>query len=429
MRKLILISFILLNLNLYSQNGWREIFTARWFISSDCADSNNCMGLSYSGFSPRLYFTSDAGLTWSQIFTDSIIYDDPEERTGIKVARCISYSKSKIALIGCDSGHILRTTDNGLTWTKSNVGKRVTISKIIMKDEREGIAFDNLYLHKTNDGGLSWFELPFPVQTYNRQFEDFAYIEGRIFIYFAHRYDNNIHLWYSDDDGKNWTETKYLTRNGGWLYAVNKNKIWVLNRKLDIKTNKWFDYVINSSDAGETWQVQLDTICEPSNFTLTFIRFYDSNNGIICGYNGEIHRTTNGGLNWFQDRCSFNDSELIISSASYLTEDKILIFTENGKVYKFDKSTLNVNSIISNSGINIFPNPAKDYIEIFYNIETGLSPASNDEINIYNILGECVLSEKIHPITLSYRMNIEHLPSGLYYVRLGDWVGRFVKIE
>ncbi|MCX7736512.1 MAG: hypothetical protein N2319_07335 [Candidatus Kapabacteria bacterium] len=39
------------------------------------------------------------------------------------------------------------------------------------------------------------------------------------------------------------------------------------------------------------------------------------------------------------------------------------------------------------------------------------------------------LSEKIHPITLSYRMNIEHLPSGNYYVRLGDWVGRFVKIE
>ncbi len=426
----------MLSLNVHSQNGWRQVFNARWFISSDCADSMNCMGLTYSSFRPRLYFTGDAGLTWGQIFSDSIIYDDSEERMGVKVPRCISYSRTKLALVGCDSGHVLRTTDNGNTWSRSNVGKKVTISKIIMKNDQEGIAFDNLYLHKTNDGGLSWHEILFPTKEYNRKFEDFAYVDGRIFIYFALRYDNNMHLWYSDDDGENWFETNYLTRNGGWIYATDKSKIYVLNRKLDIATNKWFDYILYTSDTGKSWIVQLDTIIEPSSFTLTFIRFYNKNFGIVCGNNGEIHRTTNGGLNWFQDRCSINDKDLVISSASFLSEDKILVFTENGKVFKFEKNTIDVLNDTSKFFFSISPNPAWEYIEI-YGLNKGLQPlVPEQEIKIYNLLGECVLSAVgaggTHPLIPSQegniRIDVSRLPVGVYFVRVGNWMGRFVKI-
>ncbi|MCX7736119.1 MAG: right-handed parallel beta-helix repeat-containing protein [Candidatus Kapabacteria bacterium] len=85
--------------------------------------------------------------------------------------------------------------------------------------------------------------------------------------------------------------------------------------------------------------------------------------------------------------------------------------------------------IISDILVTIYPNPALDYIEIIYNVETGLRPASTDKINIYNILGECVLSvETQHAVSLQ-RIDISNLPSGLYFVRLGDLVGRFVKIE
>ncbi|MCX7737674.1 MAG: immunoglobulin domain-containing protein [Candidatus Kapabacteria bacterium] len=90
------------------------------------------------------------------------------------------------------------------------------------------------------------------------------------------------------------------------------------------------------------------------------------------------------------------------------------------------------------SHLTIKPNPANGYIEIslpesFLQRQESSSKLSflrmqESEIRIFNILGKCVLSEKIHPITLSYRMNIEHLPAGLYYARLGNWVGSFVKI-
>jgi hypothetical protein len=60
----------------------------------------------------------------------------------------------------------------------------------------------------------------------------------------------------------------------------------------------------------------------------------------------------------------------------------------------------------------ISPNPAKDYIEIT------LEPSDGSTINIYNILGEKVMSESIHPMTGSHRMNIEILPQGIYYLTL-----------
>jgi hypothetical protein len=62
-------------------------------------------------------------------------------------------------------------------------------------------------------------------------------------------------------------------------------------------------------------------------------------------------------------------------------------------------------------------------------LNKGLQPlVPEQEIKIYNLLGECVINESIHPMTSSHRMNIERLPAGVYFVRVGDWVVRFVKI-
>ena len=77
---------------------------------------------------------------------------------------------------------------------------------------------------------------------------------------------------------------------------------------------------------------------------------------------------------------------------------------------------------------SISPNPAGEYIEIALS-SPRLKPwvTGVDAIKIFNLLGECMINESIHPMTPSHRMNIESLPAGLYFVRVGDWVGRFVK--
>jgi hypothetical protein len=60
------------------------------------------------------------------------------------------------------------------------------------------------------------------------------------------------------------------------------------------------------------------------------------------------------------------------------------------------------------------------------------------EIKTFNLLGECLLSEaaqtfpsvKIGQTGMSdlLRVYVSSLPAGLYFVRVGNWMGRFVKI-
>jgi hypothetical protein len=72
--------------------------------------------------------------------------------------------------------------------------------------------------------------------------------------------------------------------------------------------------------------------------------------------------------------------------------------------------------------IQIIPNPAGDFITITFKSSDGT------QIQIYNTLGEKVMSESIHPMTVSHRMNIESLPKGIYFVKIGGEAAKFVKM-
>jgi glutamine amidotransferase-like uncharacterized protein len=75
----------------------------------------------------------------------------------------------------------------------------------------------------------------------------------------------------------------------------------------------------------------------------------------------------------------------------------------------------------------ISPNPAADYIEISL-VNKGLQPyANSNEVAIYNMLGERVLAESIHPMTTSHRMNVSNLTRGIYFIKIGVMVEKFVK--
>ena len=83
---------------------------------------------------------------------------------------------------------------------------------------------------------------------------------------------------------------------------------------------------------------------------------------------------------------------------------------------------------------SVFPNSAEEYIEIKDARAEHALPLQ--DIKIYNMLGECVMSAGgaggTHPFVPSQegniRINVSCLPSGVYFVRVGDWVGRFLKI-
>lgn len=76
--------------------------------------------------------------------------------------------------------------------------------------------------------------------------------------------------------------------------------------------------------------------------------------------------------------------------------------------------------------INFYPNPAGDYIEI---VGTGSEPAPTGDIRIFNAMGECV--KKPHPITpqgAGVRIDVSDLPTGIYFVRVGNRINKLVKL-
>ncbi len=97
---------------------------------------------------------------------------------------------------------------------------------------------------------------------------------------------------------------------------------------------------------------------------------------------------------------------------------------------------LNVDNNYPENQISISPNPAGEYIEVYLKNWSPSSRWTPSEIKFFNLLGECVMSgvggKGTHPLIPSQegniRIDVSGLPAGLYFVRVGDWVGRFSKI-
>lgn len=85
--------------------------------------------------------------------------------------------------------------------------------------------------------------------------------------------------------------------------------------------------------------------------------------------------------------------------------------------------------LLKEENISISPNPASDYIEIALNRLSKTSRLGKSELKIYNSLGKCVMSKSIHTRTPSHRMNIENLPVGLYFIKIGNNSDKFMVVR
>jgi bacillolysin len=97
------------------------------------------------------------------------------------------------------------------------------------------------------------------------------------------------------------------------------------------------------------------------------------------------------------------------------------------KWFAIGQRPISVTEDIIASGLMISPNPAGDYLTLTLKPSEGFEPTDASEVSIYNMLGEKVLAETIHPMTASQRMNIESLPKGMYFVKFGTQTAKFVK--
>jgi hypothetical protein len=101
------------------------------------------------------------------------------------------------------------------------------------------------------------------------------------------------------------------------------------------------------------------------------------------------------------------------------------LLTEEGIIYSFEYKESQIKS--DSSVYSIYPNPATDFIEISYT-----SSELDISVRIYDLLGieQLTLTPNSDPWkeTSSVRIDVSSLPPGIYFVRVGDIVRKFIKM-
>jgi len=346
-------------------------------ISTIYIDNNDIIFVGVDGLDYSLYRSTDFGHTWQL------------SNTGLR-SNLGSYPRvyqftinSKDELFGvCDFG-IMKTTNKGNTWTIINQSEK-GISSSIHCDSKDNIIMasdSDIYLYNEDDDSSEVkviLKCPIGIcmfrgSTINSKDRVFATGNAPV---------NTIY----SDDKKNWYELKINNHlfNSSFIFCDKEDNIYVQTTKEDFKLGRFIDSFFKSSDDGKTW---------------TNIK-----------YN-------------FPDSISI--SRVFVSKKGYM----FIGTTQNG-VYRSTSTIVGIDDAKRSTDIIITPNPAIDYIEI--NLNNHTLKGVVEIVRVFDLLGVSVITSPPAPLHSGegskVRLDVSHLPPGVYFVQIGSRVQRFVKI-
>ncbi len=315
-----------------------------------------------------LYTSNDSGETWTtsnNILTDKAI-----------ISMLIDGNRMLVGT-GFDKG-IFISFDIGTTWEAMNTGFELSnfwVHDIFIKNGRVLIG-TTPGLYFSDDVCKSW-----SFKKDNNQMaaiNTFAGLGDKIFA------GGTFGFFTSTNNGDSWEEPNNA------LYRICINDLMVYGNAIFAATEKG---IFVSTDSGNTW--------EAKNKGLLGL---DCSNITFCG--GYVYVISN----------SFSGG--IVSRA---------------KLSEFLTDVQETNSDLSSF---ISPNPATDFMEIT-NPSEGLEPSkgSLNSVKIFNVFGETVVksSEVLNNSQFSIhnsqlRIDVSGLPSGVYFVKIGNNVQKFIKL-
>jgi N-acetylneuraminic acid mutarotase len=140
--------------------------------------------------------------------------------------------------------------------------------------------------------------------------------------------------------------------------------------------------------------------------------------------------------NWIQLNPQVKPSGRYFHKMAKIGDGKILLFGGANKssflndswLFQYDGTDMTEEP---NNPQFIYPNPASDFIEI--SVEVGSEPALTNDVRIINVFGQIVSTPNPTPTLPAsregVRIDVSNLAPGMYFVRIGDRVGKFLKIK
>jgi hypothetical protein len=291
-------------------------------------------------------------------------------------------------------------------------------------------------------------------------------------------------VWLYDIINKKYSSIKYIDdliqdliqKDSISLFTINLVNVNQLSKRIDIYYSVGTpDYHIYSNDLGKTWKndlFQRNCIPYPGDIILGYAQWNKKDRWYIpiiltntiesidnnCNiFYKEFSFKTGIGIFYYMTQYNFYavdslvifpsfDHKLLLSKdyghnydtidnipvavdniqflvTQVFTDSKVLILSWNkdktSAVYVGTPKPTSVDSEIENNDLVIYPNPARDYIEIH--------SSEGSIIQIFNTLGENVLTV-VQTSSSVQRLDISNLSLGMYFIKIGNRVEKFVKM-
>ena len=330
-----------------------------------------------------LYKTINFDSSWS-----NIKHTDITNVMGIEITR---YGNISISISPMDI-FIKTSTDCGETFTDNHVWSEDNyttneLTKINSRYMGISATFDWEYVSFISNDGLNFLSIPY-YMGYFISFLNYNFI-----------YSRHDSLFITNDTNKTY---QYHINPGitdlGLCEENSKGKLYMLLK----------DTLFTSVDSGWTWQRQ--------SLSLTGLLYLN-----IDDYDNIYLRTTNKIFCSYDDCRNWTDitEDLPLTTCLYpeirFSDTKLFTRADDGDIYYRDIYVGVKEQAETSKALTLYPNPVSDFLYI--------SGAENHTIQIYTIEGIKVLET-----VLQDRIDVSRLATGVYFVKAGNKVVKFIKL-
>ncbi|MBK6444226.1 MAG: T9SS type A sorting domain-containing protein [Bacteroidetes bacterium] len=377
-------------------NSWTDIAAENNFYHFKNIQFTNASTGYCVGEHGKMQKTTDGGQTWSYLPT-STTYDLND----------LFFLNTNLGYIVGETGSVIKTTDGGLSFTNVNAGGNNDLLSVYFLNSDTGwVCGTNSTVFKTLNGGTTW--VPETLPSFTSRAYDIVFTDA--FTGYIGSWANRIYK--TTDGGSTWNTIPNLP-------SVNSIvKLQFLNPDTGWATSDYGD-IMKTTDAGQTWTIQNAFCFSPASA----FHFYDEWNGFAGGgtvnYNCKLFRTRDGGNTWENTDLPFGYS---INGLWMTDTNRVYICGEWGSILLYgDTSNLSVGIPEHDQYDNkivVYPNPASKILQLKI-------PEQSARVDLLLYTSTGLLIKRI--TGEKSRIDISGLASGIYFLKLNDRIGKFVK--
>lgn len=399
MFKILLISSFTIVLAVFSANSqWKVINSTIGADIKALVKVND--GLMVATDGKGIFYSANSESNWVQ------------KNTGLSNLKIYSLDVSGTTIVAGTYGNgVFISKDNGNSWSATGSGISVPYifalglfgSNIVA-----GTGGGGIFL--STDEGKTWKAHggTTHIVVVIKRFNDYAYMGQGPYAY------------KSTDNGLSWQS--YIPQSNTTIRAFAESFKQDGGKNVIVGT---LDGIFVSTDDGKSWKNFREGNCTglTSIGNIVFASFENTYSEVATAY------TLDNGLTW-----KFSDEGLPKKiNVRAITSDKeyVYIGTGDGVVWKRKLTDFGITSVenkTENNHFEIFPNPASEYIEI-RKPAGRINPVGNSDLKVFNNIGDCVMTIDSNIVKTLNRIDISHLPVGMYYIHYGDIIGKFSLIK